>query len=96
MTTPPVPSQEPLDFDNFYEPRTIPGHWDLTDLMTPPNPNGNGHKKQPAQPGPALEAKDQDRPTQASAAKVEEPTASWQQNPFPKLKTFPAQWDLSK
>ncbi len=96
MTTPPVPSQESWDSDSFYEPRTIPGHWDISDLMKPPKLNGNGHGKQPVQAVPARETKGQDGPAPASAAKAEEPTANWQQNPFPKLKTFPAQWDLSK
>ncbi len=70
--------------DPFFEPRTMPANWDVSEIMSPANDRSSRL--------PATSQPDQ-------AAFSHEPEGDtlpeWQGNPFPKLRTFPSFWDFS-
>jgi hypothetical protein len=70
-------------FESFAAPRTVPGGWDLSELIS----SGNGR---PARTEGAAAASI-DPP---EAGGTEHPTTA-ERDRFPKPNTYPSQWDLS-
>jgi hypothetical protein len=85
----PTPTNENSVFESFPEYHNFPCHWDLSELDTPAMAARNGHGEQSAQ-------------FSADNAGMEAPVPSgeaypaFSRDPFPKLRTFPVYWDLSR
>ena len=70
-------------FESFAAPRTVPGGWDLSELIS----TGNG--------GSARAAGTVVTETDPSATGDPEPTPPAYHERFPKPNTYPTQWNLS-
>ncbi len=70
--------------DPFFEPRTMPANWDVSEIMSPANERSSS-------------LPDTGQPDDAASTHepAEENFPEWQGNPFPKLRTFPSFWDFS-
>jgi hypothetical protein len=82
----PKPGSSSWSFEKFSEPRTFPPHWDLSEIMVSANGNHRNGSK------PAGAASEPAGPVETGRAE-ESPT--WERNPFPQPRTYPAKWDLS-
>ena len=90
----PTPSNEYPVFESFPEYHNFPPQWDLSELDTLAKPARNGHGERSAQMAAQLLGSDH------AGAEVPIPVGDaypvFSRDPFPKLKTFPVHWDLSK
>ena len=76
-------------FDKFSEPRTMPAHWDLSEMIASPKQASEG-VSEPGQPaGPPAAATLPFDPENVDAVSPE-----WHRNPFPEPRTYPTHWDL--
>jgi hypothetical protein len=80
-------SSEPLSFEKFSEPRTMPAHWDLSALTA-----GDPGRETPVEAQAAPQPGFGDDP---EAAGQDDLSTDGYRNPFPQPRTYPALWDLS-
>jgi hypothetical protein len=82
----PKPSNETPVFESFPEYHNFPSQWDLSELD---RPSRNGH----GEPSAPMDAK-------SAGAETPIPLGDsfpvFTRDPFPKLKTLPVYWDLSR
>jgi hypothetical protein len=86
QSDPSQPAPKGWSFDKFSEPRTFPHHWDLSEITVPAN---GSHRNGSRPAGTASEPAGQVETGGAEEA----PT--WERDPFPQPRTYPAKWDLS-
>jgi hypothetical protein len=89
MDTPTVSGENPV-FESFPEYNNFPAQWDLSELDTPARPACNGHGEQSAK-FPAVDSAGAETPIPVGDA-----YPVFSRDPFPKLRTFPVYWDLSR
>jgi len=85
----PTPANDDPVFESFPEYQNFPSHWDLSELDAPARATRNGHDEQSSK-SPA------DSADTVSSIPVSEAYPVFSRDPFPKLRTFPVYWDLSR
>lgn len=85
-------AQSPFHYlnDPFFEPRTMPAHWNLSEFLSPTaasSPNRPAQEQDGRQSDPKT-----DQPAQAEAQDLPQHPL----DPTAVLKTTPANWDLSE
>jgi hypothetical protein len=85
----PVPSDNNSVFESFPKYHNFPSQWDLSELETPAKPASN----MPA--GPSAEFSSDSGSTD-SPIPVDDAYPVFSRESFPKLRTFPVYWDLSR
>jgi hypothetical protein len=75
------------NFEKFSEPRTMPAHWDLSEMVASSNQAGEGVSEPGVQSDPAPA-----QPFDPEAVDAVSP--EWHRNPFPEPRTYPTHWDL--
>ncbi len=86
----PTVSDENSVFESFPEYNNFPAQWNLSELDTSARPASNGHGDPSAQ-FPAANSTGAETPTPVGDA-----SPVFSRDPFPKLRTFPVNWDLSR
>jgi hypothetical protein len=76
-------------FDKFSEPRTMPAHWNLSEMMGSAEPTGEDVTDPGMQAEPPAAAA-----LPLDAEGVDAVSAEWHRNPFPEPRTYPTHWDL--
>ena len=85
----PTPANENSVFESFPSYHNFPSQWDLSELETPATTASNGHGEPATQNPAAGEVAETPIP-------VGEAYPLYGRDPFPKLRTFPVYWDLSR
>jgi hypothetical protein len=83
----PTPANDDPVFESFPEYNNFPAQWNLSELESGSQSVPN---EQPVQPCAA------DGPTAETPIQVGEAYPVFSRDPFPKLRTFPVYWDLSR
>jgi hypothetical protein len=85
----PTPADNNSVFESFPEYHNFPSHWDLSELDTPAQATCSGSGERDVQ-----------LPTGSAGTEPSIPVADaypvFSREAFPKLRTFPVYWDLSK
>jgi hypothetical protein len=93
VNTPKQSDESPV-FESFPEYHNFPPLWDLSELDRPARPACSGHGEPSVQMGVQLSGSDN---TGAEAPfPVGDAYPVFNRDPFPKLKTLPVHWDLSR
>ena len=77
-------------FESFPEYHNFPPLWNLSELDISAKPARNGHGEQSAR-FPAVESNGTEVPIP-----IDDASPVFSRDPFPKLRTFPVYWDLSR
>ena len=88
-----VEPSESWSGEKFSEPRTMPAHWNLSELTSPAKPSGSGRPTESDRA--AMEACSTEDIAHADPEFHEAGEASPEWQRFPEPKTFPSGWDLA-
>jgi hypothetical protein len=86
----PAPSDNNSVFESFPNYHNFPSQWDLSELETPAMSACDGHGEQVTR----MSAKD--TPEIETPIPVDDAYPVFSRESFPKLRTFPVYWDLSR
>jgi hypothetical protein len=85
----PTPADDKSVFESFPEFHNFPSQWDLSEMETPA-PSACSGQAEPAAEFPAT------HDAEETLIPVGEAYPLYGRDPFPKLRTFPVYWDLSR